>query len=58
MAPPWRGVALILSLILPALVTGVQFLNSDYSGVTAGEDFTLTWNGDGTVSISPFLFPS
>lgn len=37
----------------------VQFTNNDFKGITAGQAFTLTWSGDGTVRASfPLLCPT
>ena len=49
-----RGLMLTLSVLTPVL--GVQFTNPDYSGIKAGDNFEITWTGDGTVR-TPDLLP-
>ncbi|KAG6993894.1 HD domain-containing protein [Physcia stellaris] len=42
-----RGFMVTLSILTPVLC--VQFTNPDYSGIKAGENFEITWTGDGSV---------
>ncbi|CAF9938697.1 MAG: hypothetical protein HETSPECPRED_001168 [Heterodermia speciosa] len=44
-----RSFLLALNLFLtPVLSAGVKFTNSDYSAITAGQTFEITWAGDGS----------
>jgi len=47
-----RLLSLTAAFLAPLSIQAlVQFTNSAYSGITAGQAFKLTWQGDGTVSL-------
>ena len=43
------------SLLLPILVQAVAFSVDSFEGIAVGEPVNLTWWGDKTVRITPFL---
>ena len=50
MSSPFARLFIVATaLLLPALAQAVAFTNSNYTGITVGAPFTLTWAGDSTV---------
>lgn len=47
--PKLSNLALWAAVFAPFAAAKVAFTNSDYSGITAGKPFVLTWNGDAPV---------
>ena len=41
-------VALVATTLMPLLASAIQLTNSAISSLTSGQQFTLTWTGDGT----------
>ena len=39
-----------------SIAQAIEFTNSDYSGITAGQPFEITWSGDGSVSFAEDSF--
>ena len=47
-----RFLTIATALLAPLCAQAVvMFTNNAYNGIAAGAPFTLTWSGDGTVSI-------
>ena len=46
----FKSICLTAAALAASVAQAVQFTNSDYSGITAGQPFEISWSGDGTVS--------
>lgn len=52
-----RLLALAAALLAPLSAHAfVAFTNSNFNGITAGQPFELTWQGDGTVRFVMLVF--
>jgi hypothetical protein len=39
------------AIIIPTLAQTVEFTNTDFTDITPGENFLVTWSGDGDVRL-------
>ena len=47
----FKSFCFVAAALTISVAQAVQLTNSDYSGITAGQPFEISWSGDGTVSI-------